>query len=325
MIRTLVGDIGGTKALFAEVIETTDGRRVRGRASFESARFDAIDALVRAALAGFEGPFDRACLALPGPVRDGACVTTNLPWVVRADALARAFPSLGPVTLVNDFVAVAYGVATVDAASLVRLTPGAVIDGAPRAILGPGTGLGEATIVYARGAPVVLASEGGHKSFGPRDAWDLALYERLAAEFGHVSVERVASGMGLANWYALGLARGVHPESPSARARIASGEDRGAVIATEADAGDPLCAWVMERFVRALANEASNAALHALARGGVYLAGGVAQKNVARLRDGVFALMYADKGRLSPVVAEIPVFVVLDEDLSLRGAAVAAG
>lgn len=323
-MRLLVGDIGGTSTRLA-VASVDDAGTVTlaDERRYDSASGPDLDGFVRDYLGRVWTGVARASLAIAGPVEGNRCQTTNLPWVVDGDALARAV-GLTSVTLLNDFAAAAWGTLVVAEADTVVLQEGRLVPTAPRVVIGAGTGLGEALVVM-EGGPRVLPGEGGHKGFSARSDREDRLLAWMRAELGgRVSVERVVSGMGLRDVYRFlrdveGLA-----ESPAVRARMTS-EDAGAVVGECAlDGSDPLCAETFAVFLEAYGAEAGDVALQALAYGGVWIAGGIAAKTLALMKDGRFLGAFLDKGRMRPVVERVPVRVVTDGSLGLRGAARAA-
>ncbi len=231
--------------------------------------------------------------------------------------------------LVNDFYAVAAAVAVLARGgsfaglSLAGLNPAAQAEpGAPIAVLGAGTGLGEALIAFSGDVPVILPTEGGHSDFAPHDELELSLWRYLARRHpDHVSQERLVCGPGIATLYSFFRDENLVQESPSVAAELASSDDPAKVISRHALAkSDPLCEAVMARFVMLYGAEAGNLALKSLARGGVYLAGGIAAKNLPLFASGLFLSHFVAKGRFAKLLSTIPVFVVQGEDIGLYGA-----
>jgi glucokinase len=325
-MRVLTGDIGGTKTLLA--LADVDGTRVRVVAEerFASADFPSLTHIVARFLAVKGGRGMPACFGVAGPVLDDTCKATNLPWVIDARALEREL-GLGPTRLINDFQAAAYGIECVAPGDVVTVHEGTEITHAPRAVLGAGTGLGEAILYWSGDHYEVLPTEGGHCEFAPRDEVEMSLLRALIAHYGgHVSYERVVSGMGLVHAYDHLRASGFADESPAVSAEMKSTDDRAAVIGQHAVAGDdPLCAMAFDLFASAYGAEAGNLGLKVLARGGIYLAGGIAAKVLPRLVKSPFLKSLHDKGRLSDVVRAMPVRVVTEARLGLFGAAAHAG
>src|ERR1051326_1496168 len=192
-MRLIAGDIGGTKVLLRLV---EDGKSVREE-RFESAAYKTFDDLLRAFLTE-STRIDSACFAVAGPVFEDRAEVTNTGWFMSANGLAEAF-SIGRVTLINDFFAVALGVPLLAPGDLVSLNAGTRVASAPIAILGAGTGLGETALVHDGTKYNVVPGEGGHADFGPQDEEQGRLFAMLLKKYGHVSWERLLSGMGLVN------------------------------------------------------------------------------------------------------------------------------
>jgi glucokinase len=256
-------------------------------------------------------------------VTDGHCRLTNLPWTIDAHELARAV-RIPHTSLINDFVAVGHGLGLLGPADLATLQPGVAAEHGVIALLGPGTGLGQGFLVWDGSRYRVQASEGGHVDFAPRDELEWRLFQFLRDELAHVSYERVTSGPGLANIYRYLAATGVLEEAAAVRGEIAQ-EDAAAVIVRHALAEtDPLCSKALDVLTSVLGAQAGNLALTVLALGGVYLAGGIAPRVVTRLKEGPFVPSFRCKGRLSELLSRVPVWVVMNPNVGLLGAAAVA-
>jgi glucokinase len=304
-VRVVAGDIGGTKTLLRLVDFTSTPATVVAEQRFESARFPTFDAILGAFLEQAPREIDAACFAVAGPVLDERAEVTNLSWTMESSAIASAF-NIRRVSLINDFYAVALGVPLLGADDLLSINAGKRVRGGPIGILGAGTGLGQAMVTFSSGAWHVLPSEGGHADFGPQDEVQTQLCLSLLARYGHVSWERVLSGMGLVNIFTF-LGGDLSAD--------------GAEIARLAAAGDPIATQTFEIFVDIYGAEAGNMALRVLARGGVFLAGGIAAKHVARFTDGRFMQAFLRKGRFTDLLAEMPVDLITNEKVGLIGAA----
>lgn len=309
-MKIIAGDIGGTKVLLQLVDASHSGRTVLAEQRFESKEFAAFDELLAAFIKEHVSvAVDAACFAVAGPVFADRAEVTNLTWKMDAMALAKEF-SIGRVSLINDFYAVALGVPILTADDFLVLNAGTRVPFAPIAILGAGTGLGEANLVHDGVKWNVVPSEGGHADFAPQDEEQTRLFLALHSKYGHVSWERLLSGMGLVN---------IH--------NFVSGEDRPydetlpAEIAKALAAGDANAAKTFAIFVDIYGAEAGNMALRVLARGGVYLAGGVAAKNIDRFTDGRFMEAFLRKGRFQHILAAIPVNLITNPKVGLLGAA----
>ncbi len=321
-MRLLVGDIGGTSTRLALASIATDGAiTLSNERRYLSAAAPNLDTLVRDWLSDTATTVCEASLAVAGPVAGNRCQTTNLPWFLDGDALA-ATTGLTAVHLLNDFAAAAWGTLTVTDHGRVSLQAGRFDATAPRVVIGAGTGLGQALIVTGRDGVQVLPGEGGHQGFAPRNEREDRLLAWMRRGLrGRVSTERVVSGLGLRDLYRFLRDEEGLTESTEVRARLEN-EDHGAVIGALAVAGsDPLCVATLEMFLSAYGAAAGDAAIEVLAYGGVYLAGGIAAKVLPTMARGGFLEGFRDKGRMRPIAEAVPVWVVTDEALGLRGAA----
>jgi glucokinase len=313
-VRILVGDIGGTKTLLALV--TDEGRPEQPR-RYECAEYPTFDEVLSDYLG--DTPVDRICLGVAGPVKHNRVQATNLPWVIDGDAIARDRGI--PVAVINDFYAVAAGIPELRPDELVTLNPGQFDPEGPIAVLGAGTGLGEGFLVPTTAGHRIIPTEGGHTDFAPRNEPEIGLLRYLLQRHHRVSIERILSGAGLAAVYDFLKDTGFAAEGEAVRAAMTN-EDRAAVISRFAlDHADPLCERALGMFAAIYGSEAGNLALKVLATGGVYVAGGIAPKILAKLRGSEFIGAFMDKGRMSPLVAAIPLHVVLATDVGLLGAA----
>lgn len=314
----LAGDVGGTNTRLALVEERGGAFEVVVAETAPSGEADGLWPLVESFLARHPKRVDAAGFGLPGPVTGRRVKTTNIPWVVDHDALEERLGA--PVALVNDLVAAAHGALAARPEQLAILQEGAPARGA-RAVAAAGTGLGEA-IIFRRGDELVpSASERGHASFAPQDDEEVELWRFARQRFGHVSYERLVSGPGLAVVYDFYRARLGH----AGPLPWAHGEDPAAAVSrAAATKADPAAEAALARFCSIYGAEAGNLALKALAVEGVYLAGGIAPKILAELRRGGFLDAFLAKGRYRGLLSRVPVWVVLDDHLGLRGAARAA-
>ena len=316
----LAGDLGGTKANLALFSETQGKLALEQEATLPSAEYAGVPELVRAFLG--DGPLEvaAACFGIAGPVRGATVTPPNLPWVVDARQIETDL-GLRRVTLENDLVATARGIAELPLESFAVLQEGRPDPEGNAALIAAGTGLGEALLFRCGAELLPSASEGGHASFAPTDEVEGDLFRFLAAKYGVVSAERVVSGPGLRNVYRFLTSTGKAPESRRVQERMES-EDPSAVISDEALQGtDAACSRALDLWVRAYGAEAGNLALKALATAGVYLGGGIAPRLLPKLREGEFLEAFRAKGRLSELLADVPVRVILEPKTALYGAA----
>jgi glucokinase len=305
----ICGDVGGTKALLG-VAEVEDGvPRLVQFQRYECAEFASFGDLMtrfRDDISAHAGKLTAACLALAGPIDDGArsAKITNLPWTVDAAASAAPF-GLQSCILANDFEAAAAGITAVAPSELVTLQAGEPRADGVRLVVGAGTGLGMAVLVPHEGRFKVLPGEGGHVGFSPQDQDQLHVLAALRPTFGRVTTERVVSGPGLAAIHRVLAAETAEP----------------ATIAERALAGDAVARRSVDCFLSAYGAYASDMALAVLARGGVFLAGGIAAKILPLMQSGLFIQTFKDKAGHASLAARMPVHVVTDTELGLKGAA----
>jgi len=327
----LAGDIGGTNTRLALYDAATgggpDGLRQVAVEKTASKEHAGLGEIARAFLARHApgAPIEAAGFGIAGPVRDGRCVATNIPWVIDARALEEML-GLRPrtVTLMNDLEANAHGIGGLATSDFLSLREGALDPSGSKAIISAGTGLGEAGLVRVDGRLVPFATEGGHATFAPRDETEIELLRYLLRTRAHVSWEHVLSGPGLVNVYSFLRDTGRGVEEPSLRDEIASGDAAGAISRAALKGSSPLASRALDLFVSLYGHEASNLALRTMATDGVYLGGGIAPRIVERLKAGGFAEAFVGVGRMKPVLEAIPVYVILNDGAALLGAARAA-
>lgn len=329
----LAGDVGGTETRLRLVSSGSASRHTLAERSFPSGRFSDLVPIVREflAAAGEDGAapaVDTACFGVAGPVEHDVCTVTNLAWRLDGRRLEREL-GISRVRLINDFEAIGHGVLTLGDGQLHTLQEGRYDRRAPRAVIGAGTGLGQAFVIPDPGGERVFATEGGHADFAPRGALERELADHLLARHGgsRVSVERVVSGLGIVAVYCFLRGRpgavetAAMAEVSSAWRRDPEAVDLAAEVARAALAGsDPLCVEAMRIWVTAYGAESGNLALKLLPFGGLYVAGGIAAKILPLIEAG-FLDAFLDKGRMRPVLERVPVHVVLEPRVGLAGAA----
>jgi glucokinase len=317
----LAGDIGGTKTNLAVYVYENDRLVAKKIASYPSKGHDSLAEIVRHFLADGFSDVRQACFGVAGPVKGGVVQVTNLPWIVDASAL-QAELNFQHVSLLNDLEANAYGINTLLPHELLSLNPQAdPRQVGNRALIAAGTGLGEAGMLWDGVTHRPFASEGGHASFAPNDGIGDELLMFLRKEHGHVSWERVLSGMGMKNLYRFFRQRSGVAEPEWLREQLAGG-DLGAVVTQAGLAGkDPVCVEALDCFTRNYGSEAGNLALKMLALGGVYIGGGIAPKMLPKMESAIFLDAFHQKGRMSPLLQSMPVYVILNDKTALQGAA----
>jgi glucokinase len=317
----LAGDVGGTKSALA-LFDKDDrgGLRLVRDGTLPSRQFASLELAIEQFLAAGERPAIAAvCLGVAGPVVDGKCVATNLPWVIDERVLRAAIPS-PRVKLLNDLEVAAHGVLGLPPTELRPLQPGLTRPG-NLVLIAAGTGLGEALIIRDGDRRIVIASEGGHGDFAARGDLEEDLLRYLRKEFGRVSLERVLSGPGLFNVYRFLRDSGWAKESPAVAERMRTTDPPAVVTEMALRKADPLCDKALDVFVSAYGAEAGNLALKALAVGGVLVSGGIAPRIIDRLVAGGFVAAFRDKGRLAPLMESLAINVSLNPRAPLLGAA----
>jgi glucokinase len=311
----LAGDIGGTKTLLGLYKPGSGARQAIAQAEFHSADYSGLEEMVRDFLKQTNQTAAYACFDVAGPVIRGRAQLTNLPWSLEEEPLGRAL-GLKKVALLNDLKAIAYAVPHLQAGDLHTIQAGRPDPLGSTAVIAPGTGLGEAYLVWSGTEYTACSSEGGHADFGPADEMQVELWRYVAKQYGHVPYERVCSGLGIAMIYDFLCDTRYAPEPPEFAERLASVPDRTPLIiqAALADpAANPLCAITLQMFVTIFGAEAGNLALKVLATGGVYLAGGIPPRILPLLEDGRFLEAFANKGRLADLLRDLPVQVIVSQ------------
>lgn len=315
----LAGDIGATKCNVA-LFEKRAGGLIRGvQRRFLAREYTSLEQILDEFLGeSREGP-TAAAFGVAGPVVDNQVRFTNRPWSVDGNSLA-AHLRLPRVVLYNDLEATGYGLPALAPADLFPLNPGTPVPTSNQFVLAAGTGLGEAILFWDGRGRRVSASEGGQCDFAPRNDVEIELLRYLKKRFpGPVSQEMILSGGGF---------RLLH-EFFDPAVKHGSFEDKSADAATEITgnalgAKCPVCVRTLDLWVSLYGAEAGNMALKTLARGGVFVAGGISPKILPKLSDGAFMEAFCDKWRHRAMLAQIPVHVVLNEDCPLLGAAARA-
>ena len=316
----LAGDIGGTNTRIAFVKEENGRFTIAVEKTFASRENPSLETVLRKFLAEHQGKVTLSCFGIAGPVLNGRCEATNLPWVVDARKVARIL-KLRHVGLINDLEANAYGIDVLDSKDFVVLNRGSLNRRGNRAVISAGTGLGEAGMYWDDTRHRPFASEGGHSDFAPRNHLEIALLEFLLERFSRVSFERVVSGPGLLNIYQFLRDTG-RAEEPAWLAEHMRHHDQPAVISKMAiEKKSPLCEQALDLFVSLYGSEAGNFALKIMATGGIYIGGGIAPKILPKLKDPLFMNAFVAKGRLKPLLQAMPVRIIVNPKTALLGAA----
>jgi glucokinase len=319
----LAGDVGGTKCNLGLFLQ--EGRALRAvfqrrLATRDYARFeDLVEDFLQQALPGganAKAPvIDAAAFGVAGVVVDGRHYSENLPWVVDGSALTRKL-NLKNIRLLNDLTATALSLQWLAVTDLVPLNPGTAVPNATKAVIAPGTGLGEAILFWDGKKYQVAAAEGGQTDFAPRTEREIQLLSYLRLHLQYVSCEDIVSGRGFRRIHefldpSLSHESFVSPEGNAAREITQRGLELSCTI----------CAQTLGFWIEIFGAVAGNFALQTMSLGGIYIAGGIAVRILPKLQDGTFFRSFCGPGKLAPVLARIPITVVVNEDAPMLGAA----
>lgn len=318
----LAGDIGGTKTDLA--LFETHGNKLRKQVQhqFSSREFSSFHEVILAFKKETSMPLiDTACFGMAGPVIDGRCRTTNLPWDISIEELKKHLHT-DKVLLMNDLEATAYGMLYLSEEEFVDLNPNGRPRNANRAVIAAGTGLGEAMLYYDGRDYHPIGSEGGHCDFAPVTAQQDEMLKWMRKRYpGHVSYERILSGPGLYALYEFLYESGFAPQ-PASMMQISEGQDRSAMVSECAlKQNDPLCSEALRLFVEIYGAEAGNLALKSMSLGGVYIGGGIAPKILPFIKNNHFMNTFSSKGRFQKLLRGMQVRVALNSETALLGAA----
>jgi glucokinase len=316
----LAGDIGGTNARLAYFQPQNGHLRLVSERTFPSREHSELGEIVTEFLDSTGTRPEAACFGIAGPVRNGRVETSNLPWVIEQSRLAKQI-HLPDTLLINDLEASAWGIGALDDGDLVPLNHVSGPAVGNQGVIAPGTGLGEAGLFWDGSRHHVFACEGGHTDFGPQGDLQIELVRFLQARFGHVSYERILSGPGLVNVYEFLRDDQGGKESAEFAASLKTGDPAAVISGAALDATQPLAEKALDLWISVYGAEAANLALKVMATGGLFLAGGITPKILARLKGPLFMQAFLAKGRLRPLVEAIPVHVVTNEKAGLLGAA----
>ena len=321
----LAGDIGGTKTVLGIFSSDIGARRPLVERSYVSADYASLEEIALAFLRDVKLPVEAAVFGVAGPVIEGRSEITNLPWVMDERHLAEAL-RLPRAKLINDLDAIANSVPHLADEDIRTLIPGKTVPGGAIAVIAPGTGLGEGFLTWDGTRYRSHPSEGGHASFAPSDELQIGLLRYLMDKIGHVSFERVCSGIGLPNIYDYLRDSGAAEEPRWLAEQLNDCSDPTPIIVTaglDVNRPSPLCRLTLDVFVSILGAEAGNLALKVLATGGVFIGGGIPPRILARLVDNAhFVQAFRHKGRFADVLAQVPVQVIMHPRAALVGAAV---
>jgi len=319
----LAGDIGATKTILGLFSENESMERPFAEKTFSSRDYPGLEEMAAEFLNRSKGlPVKAASFGVAGPIRSGRVDTTNLPWSLDTDSLGKAL-KVPIVRLMNDIEALGSGLCLLGPGDLKTLNPGDPQEGGIRAVLAPGTGLGEAFLTRENLRWRIHPTEGGHTDFSPSGEEQDALLRYLRGFSQHVSWELVCSGIGLRNISRFLEDTGNYGEPLWSKAASAGHDITPEIIQAAMERRPPcsLSLHALEMFISILGAEAGNLALKVLATGGVYLGGGLPPRILSLLEKGGFMESFTSKGRMSRIMENIPVHVILNPRAALMGAA----
>ena len=316
----LAGDVGGTKVHLA-LYDFIDGKLGISREErFPAKDYSGLAEIVKKFLGADQ--VTAACFGVPGPVRDGRLRLTNLPWTLDSRELSTGL-GIQHVFLINDLEANGYGIAELSTNQIYTLSEGDPSQIGNQALIAAGTGLGECILPWNGRIHTPYPSEGGHADFAPRNEDEIDLLRFLKQKYnGRISFERVVSGMGMTSIYEfLREVRGVEEPNWLAEQMAAAADPNAVITEMGLSAKSEICEKTLDMFVSAYGAEAGNLALKVLSVGGLYVGGGIAPRILEKLKDGTFMKAFTDKGRLSQLLINMPVRIILESRAAVMGAA----
>ncbi len=321
----LAGDIGGTKTILAIYADDSHLSSPKAEATFPSAEFDSLEAIVEKFLSNHPHPIERACFGVAGPVIDGHANITNLPWRMDEQAMAARL-KIPIVRLINDLASIATAIPILTPDNLLTLNEGQVRTTGAIAVIAPGTGLGEAFLTWDGQGYRAHSSEGGHTDYAPTNEWEEGLLRFMHRELGykHVSYEAVCSGLAIPHIYKFVCSSQTVEEPAWFASELAASNNPTPLIvnaALDQNRPCPSAVKAVETFVSILGAEAGNLALKVMATGGVYVAGGIPPRILPFLRSQRFMQAFCNKGRFGEMLRQTPVYIVLHSKVGLLGAA----
>ncbi len=325
----LAGDIGGTKTLLQLAEPMADGFKViyekRYISNAHATFLDLSQEFINEAFIHTHQRASRGCFGVAGPVAGRTAFTTNLPWILDADELQIKL-GIEKVRLINDFQAAGYGVAGLKEQDKVVLQIGAAVPQATQVIIGAGTGLGHAFLIWQGSHYEVVASEGGHADFAATNELQIEFLKYLKKRYKWAHWEGALSGPGLVNIFDFLVEVKLAQPSLAIVNALESSGDKAAVISQFAlDKKDQVAAQTLDLFIQIYGAQTGNFALLGMATGGVYVAGGIAPKIINKLTDGSFMQAFWDKDiRYQALLKAMPVTVIINENIGLLGASLAA-
>ncbi len=317
----LAGDIGGTKTSLGIFVMGKRRPLMKAFKDYPSRGYNGIEEIIGLFFSKNRYVVKRACFGVAGPVDKGLCKTTNLPWTVNAAKIKKIF-SMEDVRLINDLSAMAAAVPYLKTSEIHVINHARPEKNGNISVIAPGTGLGEALLIYSEKGYVAVPSEGGHVDFAPNNDLEAGLLRFLWNRYEHVSLERIISGMGILNIYDYLKSTGKYSEPRWLSSKLRGGDPAKVINEMASERAQRLCLKTIDLFLSILGGAAGNLALTGLTKGGVYLGGGIPPKLIWRIEEDTFMKAFTAKGRFKELMNKIPVSVILNNNAGLLGAAI---
>ena len=319
----LAGDIGGTNTRLGLFTPERGPDNPVALKKYQSRAYAGLEEIVRSFLDEHQVSVNQASIGVAGPIKKNQATITNLPWVINGDNLEDE-SGIDQVSLLNDLEAMAYAIPNLDDSMIETINPGVPVSECVKALIAPGTGLGEVFLTWEGTRYQPHSSEGGHTEFGPRNKLEIELLSYMLERYEHVSYEWVCSGIGIPNLYSFLRDTGRCSEPESLAKALAETEDKTALIVNagvQEPEKYPICVEVLELFTSILGAQAGNLAMTVSSFGGMYVGGGIPPRITDYIRSPLFLRAFQNKGRLKLMVADMPIYLVTHPNTALFGAA----
>ena len=324
----LVADIGGTKTVLG-YFESLENKfsvdKLEFQKSYHSGEYESLESIISLYIQEFNVKVNRVVIAIAGPITNGRSVVTNLPWVLEEQNIKNKF-NFETVKFLNDLEASAYFIPFLEESDVVVIQTGNPLPNKNISIVSPGTGLGEAFLTWDGTHYISHATEGGHTSFAPETHEQDKLLQFLREKLGkRISFERVCSGIGVKNIFDFLVNSGYKIEPDSLKKEIEAVSDIVPIVLSTGcfkPGESRICDKTIEIFVSILASECANFALKTMSLSGIFIGGGIPPKILPAISNNDIFLKYLlDKGRMSPLIKNIPVKVIINKNTTLLGCA----
>jgi len=321
----LVADIGGTKSELAVYAQKNDNRNYVLKECFVTSEYKSLEELIAQFLQEHAFHIEAAVLAIAGPVINNRVTlfSSNLPWEVD-EASLREKLRIPEIELINDLRAIAGAIPYLSKEDLHTINKGVEKVHETLAVIAPGTGLGEAFLIWDGVSYKPCISEGAHVNFGPRTELEIGLLKHMKKGQDHVTYESVCSGLGIPSIYEYLLANSVKNEDSVFSNELGATEDLTQAMinmAGQKEASGGIAIEVLQLFASILGAEAGNLVLKTMAAGGVYLAGGIPPRIIPHLDSQVFLDSFFDKGVMAEMMPDVPIHIITNPDIAIVGAA----